>query len=238
MADSLRRRRASSSPRSTCRCTASSTRTASPTRPARSTARPTTPQSACMGAIERTFNVDLVNNTTGAAARDGVIDSSGTHFINLPSPLTSRDNTASGRRRPDHVLRSRSRHSTSTGGALPTSTRHRITSSACRSVRMAGTVATDFTRQLRTSSLVGAGRRDHAAAARLAGVRPAHQGRASVPQASCSTRTSTTCSSATSRRSSTRATRSTTSPARRPRVPLHLIKSWATPSCRTARPID
>ena len=45
-----------------------------------------------MGAIERTFNVDLVNNTTGAAGPDGRIDSSGTHFINLVSPLTGRDN--------------------------------------------------------------------------------------------------------------------------------------------------
>jgi hypothetical protein len=45
-----------------------------------------------MGAIERTFNVDLVNNTTGAAGPDGKIDSSGTHFINLTSPLTGRDN--------------------------------------------------------------------------------------------------------------------------------------------------
>ena len=44
------------------------------------------------GAIERTFNVDLVNNTTGAAGGDGLIDSSGANYINIPSPLTSRDN--------------------------------------------------------------------------------------------------------------------------------------------------
>ena len=43
-------------------------------------------------ARERTFDVDLVNNTTGAAGPDGVIDGSGTHFINLSSLLTSRDN--------------------------------------------------------------------------------------------------------------------------------------------------
>lgn len=53
----------------------------------------TTPNPACLGAIERTFNVDLVNNSSGATAGDGRIDSSGAHFINLPSPLTSRDNT-------------------------------------------------------------------------------------------------------------------------------------------------
>ncbi len=42
--------------------------------------------------IERTFDVDLVNNDTGAAVGDGKVDSSGTHFINLGSLLTSRDN--------------------------------------------------------------------------------------------------------------------------------------------------
>lgn len=43
-------------------------------------------------ANERTFNLDVLNNTTGAAGPDGVIDSSGASFINLTSPLTSRDN--------------------------------------------------------------------------------------------------------------------------------------------------
>ena len=51
---------------------------------------PTQPQ--CIGATERTFDVDLVNNTTGAAPRDGKVDASGTHFINLTSPATGRDN--------------------------------------------------------------------------------------------------------------------------------------------------
>jgi len=41
---------------------------------------------------ERTFNVDYVDNTTGAPGSDGVIDASGTHYINLASLLTSRDN--------------------------------------------------------------------------------------------------------------------------------------------------
>lgn len=44
------------------------------------------------GVRERTFNLDLVNNTTGAPGPDGVADSSGTHFINLTSVITSRDN--------------------------------------------------------------------------------------------------------------------------------------------------
>jgi dienelactone hydrolase len=43
-------------------------------------------------AEERTFDVDYVNNTTGAAGPDGVADTSGTHTINLASLLTSRDN--------------------------------------------------------------------------------------------------------------------------------------------------
>lgn len=43
-------------------------------------------------ASERTFDVDIVNNTSGAPGPDGVIDSSGAHTINLASPLTSRDN--------------------------------------------------------------------------------------------------------------------------------------------------
>jgi len=41
---------------------------------------------------ERTFNLDIANNTTGAPGPDQVIDSSGSYFINLTSPLTSRDN--------------------------------------------------------------------------------------------------------------------------------------------------
>lgn len=41
---------------------------------------------------EQTFALDLVNNTTGASGPDGTTDASGTHFINLSSLLTSRDN--------------------------------------------------------------------------------------------------------------------------------------------------
>ena len=44
------------------------------------------------GVAERTFDLDLVSNTTGAAGPDGTADSSGTHFINLSSLITSRDN--------------------------------------------------------------------------------------------------------------------------------------------------
>lgn len=45
-----------------------------------------------LGATERTFDVDLVNNTTGAPGPDGHHDASGAHFINLASLATSRDN--------------------------------------------------------------------------------------------------------------------------------------------------
>ena len=51
---------------------------------------PALPQ--CIGATERTFDVDLVNNTTVRAPGDGNVDDSGTHFINLTSPATGRDN--------------------------------------------------------------------------------------------------------------------------------------------------
>lgn len=50
-----------------------------------------------LGATERTFDVDLVDNELGGCAAgpicpDGQADPSGTHFINLGSLLTSRDN--------------------------------------------------------------------------------------------------------------------------------------------------
>jgi pimeloyl-ACP methyl ester carboxylesterase len=41
---------------------------------------------------ERTFDLDLESNTTGAPGPDGKIDGSGSYFINLSSLLTSRDN--------------------------------------------------------------------------------------------------------------------------------------------------
>lgn len=46
--------------------------------------------------LERTFDLDLVNNATGAPGPDGAADSSGTHFINLSSLITSRDNLRQG----------------------------------------------------------------------------------------------------------------------------------------------
>ena len=46
-----------------------------------------------MAGMERTFDLDLVNNQTLLPPADGLIDPSGTFFINLQSLLTSRDNT-------------------------------------------------------------------------------------------------------------------------------------------------
>jgi pimeloyl-ACP methyl ester carboxylesterase len=48
------------------------------------------------GSIERTFDLDVLNNATGAAGPDGQIDSSGANFINLTSVLTTRDNLREG----------------------------------------------------------------------------------------------------------------------------------------------
>lgn len=42
--------------------------------------------------IERTFNLDLVNNTTGASEPDGTADTSGKHYINLLNLAVTRDN--------------------------------------------------------------------------------------------------------------------------------------------------
>jgi dienelactone hydrolase len=47
-------------------------------------------------ARERTFDVDYVNNETGAPGSDGVTDTSATHFINLANLLVSRDNFRQG----------------------------------------------------------------------------------------------------------------------------------------------
>jgi len=47
-------------------------------------------------ANERTFDVDYIDNATGAPGPDGITDPSGTHLINLQSMLTSRDNFRQG----------------------------------------------------------------------------------------------------------------------------------------------
>ena len=54
------------------------------------------PAASLMTENERTFDADFVNNQTGAAGKDDKVDGSGTHFINLASPITSRDNLRQG----------------------------------------------------------------------------------------------------------------------------------------------
>lgn len=44
------------------------------------------------GVAERTFDMDVVNNTTGLPGPDGQVDGSGANFIQIASPITSRDN--------------------------------------------------------------------------------------------------------------------------------------------------
>lgn len=43
-------------------------------------------------ANERTFDLDIINNATGAPGPDGIIDGSGSQFVNLANLLASRDN--------------------------------------------------------------------------------------------------------------------------------------------------
>ncbi len=45
-----------------------------------------------MSSLERTFNLDIVNNDTGAPTPDGIIDASGKHYLNLANLLVARDN--------------------------------------------------------------------------------------------------------------------------------------------------
>jgi len=50
----------------------------------------------CLGATERTFDIDIQNNTTGAAGKDGIIDppggKNGLTYFNFSNPLVFRDN--------------------------------------------------------------------------------------------------------------------------------------------------
>jgi len=56
--------------------------------------------------VERTFDLDLANNVTGAFVPDGVVDCSGTHMINLTSLITSRDNLRQAVADQIHLIRS------------------------------------------------------------------------------------------------------------------------------------
>lgn len=45
---------------------------------------------------ERTFDADYIDNTTGLPPGDGIVDGSGRNFIQITSPITSRDNLRQG----------------------------------------------------------------------------------------------------------------------------------------------
>ena len=45
-----------------------------------------------MPTLERTFDLDLINNDTGAPTPDGIIDPEGKHYLNLANLLVARDN--------------------------------------------------------------------------------------------------------------------------------------------------
>jgi pimeloyl-ACP methyl ester carboxylesterase len=49
-------------------------------------------RNATLNTPERTFDLDLITNTTGASGPDTITDPSGTHFINLNNLLNTRDN--------------------------------------------------------------------------------------------------------------------------------------------------
>ena len=133
----------------------------------------------CIGATERTFNVDLVNNTTGAAVADGVIDSSGAHIINLTSPRTSRDNLRQGEADQITFTKSIQTLTIAPGTPLPAGpvgvnpTRISFVGQSLGRNRRRST--RPLCRRPAHRDRGVAGRRAHEAAARLGHVRSAHQ---------------------------------------------------------------
>ena len=127
---------------------------------------------ACVGARERTFDVDFVNNTTGAAVSDGIIDSSGAHFINLPSPLTGRDNLRQGEADLITLAKSIGTLDIDGGGADIDPTRVSFVGLSLGAISGA-THAAVFRRHSHGDAF-GAGRLDHAAARGVADLRTKH----------------------------------------------------------------
>ena len=69
--------------------------------------------------IELTLGLDFVDNSTGAEGPDGTLDESGTHFINLTSLLTSRDNIRQSVSNLFVLRKSLANMTPATGGAIP-----------------------------------------------------------------------------------------------------------------------
>ena len=160
-------------------------------------APPATPNPACLGAVERTFDVDL-------AAPVG-IDSSGSYFINLSSPLTGRDNLREAeadliqltKSIPGLTVAAAAPGSLPAGPASIDATRISFVGLSLGSI--VGATHAQYAAGTRTVDALGAGRRDHPAAERFRGVRPQHQGRRECAGPCAGFRTCTTCTSATSR---------------------------------------
>jgi hypothetical protein len=107
---------------------------------------------------ERTFDLDLVNNTTGASTPDGRIDSSGTHAVSvlLSSPLTGRDLSRQG---PVDigVLAKSLANLDLTGDGASDIDKNRIHFTGMSLGAMGGVTATHFTGAFRTSTLAAGG---------------------------------------------------------------------------------
>jgi len=68
---------------------------------------------------EQSLGLDFVDNSTGAKGPDGTPDKSGTHFINLTSLLTSRDNIRQSVSNLFVLRKSLANMTPTTGGAIP-----------------------------------------------------------------------------------------------------------------------
>ena len=124
-------------------------------------------------ANERTFNVDLQNNTTGAPVPDGKIDSTGTHALPtlLSNPLGGRDLLRQGEADVSVVAKSLARLDVTGRRRCRTSMRRACITSACRwwhRRRGAGEILARHPHGHGRR----AGRRAHQAAERVGGVRP------------------------------------------------------------------
>jgi hypothetical protein len=108
-------------------------------------------------ANERTFNVDLVNNgATSVAIPDGIIDPTGTHFLNLASPATLRDNYREAEA--DLLVFTKTIASLDvTGDAVPDVDPARIHLVGLSNGGIVGAAVVKFSPTLRTATLADAG---------------------------------------------------------------------------------
>ena len=122
---------------------------------------------------ERTFNLDLVNNTTSAAGRTG--DDRSSTLRPGCQPADHARQPPPGARRTSWCSPSRSRTSTSPATRCPDIDPARIHYVGLSLGGIVGSVATRFATGMRTRDTGGAGRTADAAVSRLADLRPEHQ---------------------------------------------------------------